>query len=287
MDADDLLPPDAYAVMIKALERSGSDFISGGVRRLSGAGLGESGLHDRAIKAGRTGAHIGGVPVLFYDISVWNKLFRRSFWDAVRLSFPEGMVWEDLVAMTRAHVLATAVDVTTEPVYYWRDRDSAARSITQSRADIANLRDRVTALTMIDEFLRERGTPDMLRKHQDKALVHDLWLYVRDLHRPGEGYQRELVDLVGGYLRQVSSRVRRALPATRRLAYYLIERGETNWLASPRGWPSTRAGPRPCCGRRAGSAPTCRCAVTGGSRFPTRSSGCAGMSLTRTFRWTG
>lgn len=236
VDADDLLPPDAYAVMLATLERSGSDFVSGGVRRLSGTRLGVSGLHDRAIKTGRTGTHIGVVSDLFYDISVWNKLFRRSFWDAARLSLPEGMVWEDLVAMTKAHVLASAVDVITEPVYYWRDRESAARSITQSRADIANLSDRVTALTMIDDFLRERGTPAMLRQHQDKALVNDLWLYVRDLPETDAGYQRELVGLVGGYLRQVSPKVRRALPATRKLAYYLITRGEAAELVGFAAW---------------------------------------------------
>ncbi len=245
VDADDMLPPDAYEVMLEALERSGSDFVSGGVRRLSGSTLGESGLHDRAIKAGRTGTHIGAVPDLFYDISVWNKLFRRSFWDAARLSLPEGMFWEDLVAMTKAHVLATAVDVITEPIYYWRDRDSAARSITQSRAVIANLRDRVTALMMIDEFLRERGTPAMLRQHQDKALVNDLWLYVRDLPEADAGYQRELVGLIGGYLGQVSPRVRRALPATRKLAYHLIARGEAADLVGFAGWLAEHPGRTP------------------------------------------
>src|SRR5262247_2937258 len=34
VDADDLLPPDAYATMLGTIEGSGSDFVSGGVRRL-------------------------------------------------------------------------------------------------------------------------------------------------------------------------------------------------------------------------------------------------------------
>ncbi|HXL16109.1 MAG TPA: glycosyltransferase family 2 protein, partial [Streptosporangiaceae bacterium] len=119
VDADDLLPPDAYTTMLTVLDRpgpanvsgsSGSDFVSGGVLRLSAAGLGTSGLHTRAIKATRLATHISRTPELFYDISVWNKLFRRSFWDAAGLRFPEGMLWEDLVAMTKAHVLARSVD---------------------------------------------------------------------------------------------------------------------------------------------------------------------------------
>ena len=162
MDADDLLPPDAYATMLAVLDQTGSDFVSGGVQRLSAAGLGRSGLHARAIKARALRTQIARTPELFYDISVWNKLFRRSFWDAAGLSLPEGMLWEDLVAMTKAHVLARSVDVITEPVYHWRDRDKGAPSITQSRTDIGNIRDRITALHMIDDFLRSHATPDML-----------------------------------------------------------------------------------------------------------------------------
>src|SRR5215469_901600 len=108
------------------------------------------------------------------------------------------MVWEDLVAMTRAHVLATAVDVITDPVYYWRDRDVGAPSITQSRTDIANFRDRISALTMIDGFLRDRG--DLLDHHQHKALLNDLWLYVRDLPSAGVDYLDEFTNLAGGYV---------------------------------------------------------------------------------------
>ena len=95
VDADDLLPPDAYATMLAVLEASGSDFVSGAVRRLTSAGLTESGLHDRAIRARRLGTQIRRTPELLYDISVWNKLFRRSFWDSSGLAFPEGMFWED------------------------------------------------------------------------------------------------------------------------------------------------------------------------------------------------
>ncbi|HEX6931711.1 MAG TPA: CDP-glycerol glycerophosphotransferase family protein, partial [Streptosporangiaceae bacterium] len=220
----------------------GSDFLTGGVLRLGAAGLGRSGLHARAIKGRRLRTHISRAPELFYDISVWNKLFRRSFWDAAGLSLPEGMLWEDLVTMTKAHVLARSVDVITEPVYHWRDRDKGAPSITQSRTDIGNIRDRITALRMIDDFLRNRGTPAMLRQHQHKALLNDLWLYVGDLPGTDAGYQRELADLTAGYLREVTPGVTKDLPAARKLAYHLIAHGHhaeliafARWLAENPG----------------------------------------------------
>ena len=53
VDADDLLPPQAYATLAGVLKQTGSDFISGGVLRLTADGLGASGLHDQAIKLGK------------------------------------------------------------------------------------------------------------------------------------------------------------------------------------------------------------------------------------------
>ncbi|HUD40203.1 MAG TPA: bifunctional glycosyltransferase family 2 protein/CDP-glycerol:glycerophosphate glycerophosphotransferase [Streptosporangiaceae bacterium] len=239
VDADDVLPPDAYATMLATLEATGSDFVSGGVLRLTQDGLGPSGLHDQAIKTRRLRTSIDRATELLYDVSVFNKLFRRSFWDEAGLSLPEGMFWEDLVAMTRAHVLARAVDVITDPVYHWRDRDAGAPSITQSRTAIVNFRDRIAALELIDAFLRERGTPALLRAHQHKALVNDLWLYVRDLPVTSAAYQVEFIGLAGRYLRTVEPRVLASQPAARKLAYYLIaaDRGDeligfATWLAA-------------------------------------------------------
>ena len=224
VDADDMLPPHAYEVMLHTLESSGSDFVSGAVNRIGTEGVTPSALHARAIKGRKIGTHVTRAPELLYDISVWNKLFRRSFWDAHGLYYPEHMVWEDLQLMTRAHVLAKAVDVIPDYVYYWRERAAGELSITQNRTDIQNLRDRITALLAIDAFLREHAPRKTLRQHQRKALVNDLWLYVRDLYRVNDDYLTEYFDLVNSYLDQVGRRVLRTLPATHKLAYYLTRR---------------------------------------------------------------
>ncbi len=245
VDADDLLPAGAYATLLGVLEETGSDFVSGGVLRLTAGGLGGSGLHDQAVKARRLRTHISRTPELCYDISVWNKLFRRSFWTGAGLSFPEGMLWEDLVAMTRAHVLAAAVDVITDPIYHWRDRDKGGPSITQSRTSIGNFRDRITALIMIDDFLRDRATPALLRRHQHKALVNDLWLYVRDLAVTSTEYQDEFTGLARQYLRGVDKRLIASLPATRKLAYYLVAAGRRPDLAEFAAWLAANPGRTP------------------------------------------
>ncbi len=149
------------------------------------------------------------------------------------LSYPEGVVWEDIRLMTKAHVLARAVDVIPDIVYYWRERAQGRLSITQSRTDIGNLRDRMTALDDIDAFIAAHSTSALLRAHQRKALKNDLWLYVQDLHKVTEEYRAEFAELVNGYLDNVGRRVT-AQPARHPQAGLLpgADRGDG------RSWPS-------------------------------------------------
>ena len=236
VDADDMLPSHSLEIMLHTLQTSGSDFVSGGVERIGPSGVTPSGMHARAIKTRRIGTHISASPELFWDVSVWNKMFRRSFWDSAGMSFPEVMAWEDLQAMTRAHVLARAVDVIPDPIYYWRERGKGELSITQSRTSISNFRDRIAALLAIDAFLREQGSARLLRDHQRKALVNDLWLYVGDLSRTSDEYQAEFIVLGGQYLRQVDPRAIAKLPSTHKLAYHLIKTGQLEQLREFNAW---------------------------------------------------
>jgi CDP-glycerol glycerophosphotransferase len=236
VDADDMLPSHALEIMVHTLQESGSDFVSGGVERIGPAGVTPSGMHAQAIKGRLIGTHISKSPELFWDVSVWNKLFRKSFWDANDMSFPEVRAWEDLQAMTRAHVLAKAVDIIPDPIYYWRERGKGALSITQSRTNISNFRDRITALLNIDSFLRDRASAELLREHQRKALVNDLWLYVCDLSRTSDEYQAEFMVLGGNYLRQVDKRALSKLPSTHKLAYHLLKAGQLEQLLEFNAW---------------------------------------------------
>lgn len=230
VDADDALPEHAYARLLRALENSGSDFVSGNVQRIGPLGVTQSALHAKAIKSQKTGTHISKTPALFYDVSVWNKLFRKSFWDMHGLVFPEGIVWEDLHLITRAHVLARAVDIITDPIYYWRERGAGALSITQSRTEISNYTDRISVLLFLDAFLRSHKPASMVREHQRKALDNDVWLYVGELGRTSPRFNAEFMRLTRTYLAQVDKRVFRRLPSPHRLAYYLILHGRLDEL---------------------------------------------------------
>ena len=141
VDGDDVVPDDAYARLLGSLDRTGL------------------GLRDRQRPAPHAPGHVAGaVPrpdlrarprraptsrgcrPLLADRTAWNKLFRRSFWDAHGFRFPEGVVHEDIPVTLPAHLAARSVDVLAAPVYRWRLREDGARSITQRRLEHRVLR---------------------------------------------------------------------------------------------------------------------------------------------------
>ena len=65
---------------------------------------------------------IGDAPDLLGDVFAWNKVFRRAFWDAAGLAWPEGVRYEDQPTSTLAYLRASRVAVTSEVVYRWRIR---------------------------------------------------------------------------------------------------------------------------------------------------------------------
>jgi len=235
-DGDDVVPPDAYDLMLRTLERTGSDVVSGGVQRMGSYGTKPSHLHTRAITAERLGTHISRTPELLYDVTMWNKVIRRSLWDEHALSFPEGVLYEDIQLAVRLHCLARKVDVITEPIYLWRERSGGNPSITQRRDMPQNLRDRVSALLNIDAFLAENAPRRLRRAHRHKALSNDLPLYFKELHRVDDAYRELFLERVNSYLDGVPERAYRSLPAVRKLCFHLTRARRMDALLELLAW---------------------------------------------------
>ena len=130
VDSDDALPPNAYELLLRALDRTGSDFATGNVHRLLGTDKSQVAFLARAFAVTRLKTHVTRFRPLLADRTAWNKLWRRSFWDEHDLRFPDGRVHEDIPVVLPAHFMARSVDVVAEPVYYYRVRESGAASIT-------------------------------------------------------------------------------------------------------------------------------------------------------------
>ena len=82
LDSDDVLPPNAYELLLGALDRSGSDFATGNVHRLNRWGTMQSPFLAKTFTQDRLETHVTQFRELLSDRTAWNKLFRRSFWDA-------------------------------------------------------------------------------------------------------------------------------------------------------------------------------------------------------------
>lgn len=148
VDSDDLVTAFGFERMIRTLDETGSSFIGGNAKRFNNSsGVRQSWSHRLPFRATRLATHIDELPVLARDRMVWNKVYRRAFWDEFGYEFP-AIRYEDYPVTLRAHLDAVTVDALSEPVYYWRERESGD-SITQQAFRYDNLLDRVQSAVMV------------------------------------------------------------------------------------------------------------------------------------------
>ncbi|WAL71173.1 bifunctional glycosyltransferase family 2 protein/CDP-glycerol:glycerophosphate glycerophosphotransferase [Kitasatospora sp. YST-16] len=225
-DGDDVVPEQAYETLLRTLEESGSDFVSGNVQMMTSTKKWQSPLHKAPMAANRRGTHITKYDKLIYDRTVWNKLFRRSFWDYYFIEFPEGVLYEDSWVNMFAHFRAAKVDTITDVVYYWRRREgNAAPSITQRHHEIDNLRDRVNAVLTVSRFLgrhRSRTFAESKRKYDLACLASDLMLHLKALPDGDEEYRTSFITWANEFLDEAGEDLIEELPAEARVKWLLV-----------------------------------------------------------------
>ncbi|RAG81710.1 CDP-glycerol:glycerophosphate glycerophosphotransferase [Streptacidiphilus pinicola] len=224
VDSDDTLPETAYELMIGTLDRTGSDFVAGNVRRFRSAGSRQSPVHARPFARTRLSTHISEFPALITDRTAWNKVYRRSFFDTHGLRYP-GILYEDAPVSVPLHYLAEKVDVLGEPIYNWRERETGERSITQNRSDPRGLKDRVASMRLVRAFLAAQQGPefrDYLRAYDRNALMEEIPLFFGAALEGDQELHQVFADHVGRLLSEIGAKAIDRLPLEQRLRYYLI-----------------------------------------------------------------
>jgi glycosyltransferase involved in cell wall biosynthesis len=224
-DADDTVPRHAYLHMVQTLQRSGSDFVVGAILRSRSHGHRMNHrmkrwvrlLHERT----RIGVRIDDAPEMLANVMPWSKMFRRDFLDALDLRFPEGILYEDQIPMTRAYLEAAAFDVIPQVVYRWRVRTDG-NSITQRKAELSNLRDRITVQREIAGLLRRRATPEVERRWYVKTFRGDVPSYAKASVHADETYWNTFRDGVVALLAGAPADLFDELQLPLRLATWLI-----------------------------------------------------------------
>jgi CDP-glycerol glycerophosphotransferase len=196
-DSDDLVPPRAYETLMGTIERTGSDMASGALRHVVGRRRRVGRLMQENHVRRREGVTLTDMPLMLADVFAVNKVFRRTFWDAAGLEFPEGVRYEDQPTLTKAFLAARRFDVLPEVVYLWQRRRDKS-SITQARHDVDDLRDRV--------WSKRVSTADVLAAHPHlrdmwfgKILPVDMWEYFRASVRASDEFWRLLREAMSEF----------------------------------------------------------------------------------------
>jgi len=228
-DSDDVVPPGSYALMAAALERGSADLVTGSMARwdgsprpVEGGGLTELRWMRRLHRERRT-CTVEDHPEILGDVFAPNKLFRRDFWERLRLSWPEGVRYEDQPTTTRAFVGATRFTVLPEVVYHWRVRADGS-SITQQRSSVQDLRDRWTTKRMSLATVEAHGSRSVYETFVDRVLAGDLHRYFVEI----PGCPDEWWDLLAGGVQELwaeRSLVHSGLTPVHRLTGWLVEQG--------------------------------------------------------------
>ncbi|MDZ8171044.1 glycosyltransferase family 2 protein [Microbacterium xanthum] len=135
-DGDDLVPQGAYRSMVGSLEDSGSDIAFGDFLKFSPTDTWRPTASMAAYARPARGIRLVDEPTLILARPCWNKVFRREFWTAAGIAFPDVPRSNDIVPMVSAYARAERVDILSDVVYLYRERPGAT-SMT-AKADSAD-----------------------------------------------------------------------------------------------------------------------------------------------------
>lgn len=164
VDSDDILPRDGIARMVSSLQRTGSDFVVGAMRRLrNGRLMPPDGWVKEVHSHDRLRIQLRDFPEVLTDVFACNKLFDSNFFRQEVGRFPEGIRYEDQEPTARAYRRGV-FDVLASTVYHWRIREDGT-SITQNKSNLDDLRDRLIVKQRVSRILAD-----------EDASIYEAWL---------------------------------------------------------------------------------------------------------------
>lgn len=176
-DADDLVPRGAYAALVESLQESGSDFAIGDHLKFSPVATWSPTARWFAFDELLRGVAPAAVPSLVSGRAAWNRMFRRTFWDEHALAFPEVVRNDDIVPMTRAFTLVTAIDVVPSCVYLYRDRPGGTSMTAGTPPEVA-ARLYFEQELICAERVADFGDPGVTEQYSRLVLDADGWVHL-------------------------------------------------------------------------------------------------------------
>jgi len=222
-DSDDVVPPTAYAVLLRQLRRTGSDFVTGSIARWEDGQLNEP-PWMRRLHRQRSALIIDQHPEILGDVFAWNKMFRTDFYNDAALSWPEGVRYEDQPTTTQAYLRARRFASVPDVVYHWRIRSDGS-SITQQRSSLADLADRWATKQMALASVLAYGSEKVSTVFRDRVLAGDLHRYFVEIPGCADAWWELLRTGVVAMWGEHRSLTSSGLLPIHRLVGYLVEQG--------------------------------------------------------------
>ena len=191
IDADDTVPPRAFAQMTETLHTTGSDFVVGSARRFTNDSYRLTAWAHTVHQTDRFGVTIESFPLAMQDIIACNRMFRTAFWREKVGGFRGHIAYEDHVPMLTAYVRSSGFDILSRTTYNWRIREDLT-STSQQKRSLENLLDRIAVKEEAYELSAPRRPPTVYDTWVARALEVDFGPFVDHALASGEMYRTVL-----------------------------------------------------------------------------------------------
>lgn len=222
-DADDDVLPGAYSSMIDSLERTGSDIATGSYIRIGKTGRFRPKLTARVHSRQRLAVRLGDMPELLEEPVLWNKIYRREFWNrhvGEMWGFPN---YEDQEPVYRAFVGAAAIDVITTDVYAWRLADGRDTR-SQRKAKLTDLHAKLEVIEALLTTL-EHAPENVLEQAYAIWMGTDLAMHAEFLDTANKRFRKTLCAAAKKLKRAMPRVAWTHIPAQERLYMWVVAAG--------------------------------------------------------------
>lgn len=222
-DADDESLPNAYASMVDSLERTGSDIATGSYIRFGRTGRNRPKLTAKVHARQRLAVRLDDMPELLEEPVLWNKVYRRDFWDRHVGPMKNFANYEDQEPAYRALVGAAAIDVLTSDVYAWRlaeGRDTRSKR----KAKLTDLRAKLEVIAILAAVLKHE--PDKVRSRAYAIWMGtDLAMHAEFLDTASKRFRKTLTSAANDLKKSMPRSAWKLIPAQERLFMWVVAAG--------------------------------------------------------------
>jgi glycosyltransferase involved in cell wall biosynthesis len=175
-DGDDLVPRGAYAAMLRKTRATGSDMVVGRFFKLFSDRVWWPVRAWPAFDEERTLIRLADQPSALRNRACWNRVFRRDFWDAAGIEFPDASRSNDIEPMVHA-LTRGRFDIITETVYVYRDRPGPGSMTARSHSPAG-------IISYLEQELRcarrivELGDPKVRAEYASLIFDADGWMAI-------------------------------------------------------------------------------------------------------------